>query len=143
VDESTVTIENIHHHQELGKSKAKAIWDACREIALPKLLILLCVLAVFVPALFMTGIPGSMFLPLSLAVGFAMIASFTLSQTVVPVFAHWLLKDRIRHGEINASRRFNRFRMRYEEWLKGFVKKGFWATPLYLMLALGITVVGF
>ncbi|MBA4141299.1 MAG: efflux RND transporter permease subunit, partial [Segetibacter sp.] len=79
VDESTVTIENIHHHLEMGKSKAKAIWDACREIAVPKLLILLSVLAVFVPALFMSGVPRSMFMPLSLAVAFAMIASFLLS----------------------------------------------------------------
>ena len=50
VDESTVTIENIHHHLEMGKSKAIAIWDACREIAVPKLLILLSILAVFVPS---------------------------------------------------------------------------------------------
>jgi hypothetical protein len=40
VDESTVTIENIHQHFAMGKSKALAIWDACQEIALPKLLIL-------------------------------------------------------------------------------------------------------
>src|SRR5258708_38190708 len=67
VDEATVTIENIHHHLELGKSKARAIWDACREIAVPKLLILLSILAVFVPALFISGVPRSMFIPLSLA----------------------------------------------------------------------------
>lgn len=143
VDESTVTIENIHHHQELGKSKAKAIWDACREIALPKLLILLCVIAVFVPALFMTGIPGSMFLPLSLAVGFAMAASFLLSQTLVPVFSHWLLKDRIPDGEAGAAQRFNHFRMRYNRWLKGFVEKSSWATPVYLLLAFGLLTGGF
>jgi multidrug efflux pump subunit AcrB len=63
VDESTVTIENIHHHLELGKSTSRAIWDACKEIAVPKLLILLSILAVFVPALFMTGVPKSMFMP--------------------------------------------------------------------------------
>lgn len=143
VDESTVTIENIHHHQELGKSKSKAIWDACREIALPKLLILLCVIAVFVPALFMTGIPGSMFLPLSLAVGFAMIASFLLSQTVVPVFSHWMIKDKMQAREANATKRFKRFRMRYEEWLKGFVKRASWTTPVYLVLAAGLTVIGY
>ncbi|RAJ80217.1 multidrug efflux pump subunit AcrB [Chitinophaga dinghuensis] len=143
VDESTVTIENIHHHQELGKSKTKAIWDACREIALPKLLILLCVLAVFVPALFMSGIPGAMFMPLSLAVGFAMIASFLLSQTVVPVFAHWLLKDRVPVEEARATQRFSRFRMRYEEWLRHFVKQGAWATAVYLLLATGLTGLGF
>lgn len=141
VDESTVTIENIHHHQELGKSKATAIWDACREIALPKLLILLCVLAVFVPALFMTGVPGAMFLPLSLAVGFAMAASFLLSQTLVPVFSHWLLKDRM--PETGSAGRFNRFRTRYENWLKGFADKSSWATPVYLLLAFGILAGGF
>src|SRR5450432_1876822 len=48
VDEATVTIENIHHHLERGKSKSRAIFDACREIAIPKLLILLSILAVFV-----------------------------------------------------------------------------------------------
>jgi len=37
VDESTVTIENIHQHLDMGKPKALAIWDACREIAFPKL----------------------------------------------------------------------------------------------------------
>lgn len=143
VDESTVTIENIHHHQELGKSKARAIWDACREIALPKLLILLCVIAVFVPALFMTGIPGAMFLPLSLAVGFAMIASFVLSQTVVPVFSHWLLKERPQSGEAHATQRFKQFRTRYENWLNRFMKAAAWATPVYLVFALGLMAAGF
>ena len=85
VDEATVTIENIHHHLELGKSKSRAIFDACKEIATPTLLILFSILAVFVPALFMTGVPRSMFIPLSMAVGFAMIASFLLSLTLVPV----------------------------------------------------------
>ena len=61
VDEATVTIENIHHHAELGKKKSRAILDASLEIAFPKLLILLCILSVFVPAFFMSGIPASMF----------------------------------------------------------------------------------
>ena len=92
VDESTVTIENIHRHMEMGKAKARAIADACEEIALPKLLIVLCILAVFVPAFFMTGVPQGMFLPLSMAVGFSMIAAFLLSQTLVPVLSNWILK---------------------------------------------------
>lgn len=93
VDESTVTIENIHQHLDMGKPKALAIWDACKEIALPKLLILLCILAVFAPAFTMTGIPGALFLPLALAIGFSMIVSFLLSQTFVPVMANWLMKE--------------------------------------------------
>lgn len=97
VDQATVTIENIHQHLEEGKPKAVAIWDACKEIIFPEFLILLAILAVFAPAFVMSGVPRSMFLPLSLSVGFAMIASFLLSQTLVPVMANWLLKSHPEH----------------------------------------------
>ncbi|MET0242353.1 MAG: efflux RND transporter permease subunit [Flavitalea sp.] len=94
VDESTVTIENIHQHFDMGKPKALAIWDACREIAFPKLLILFCILAVFAPAFTMSGIPGSLFLPLALAIAFSMVTSYLLSQTFVPILANWLMKNK-------------------------------------------------
>ena len=103
VDESTVTIENIHQHLDLGKPKALAIWDACKEIAFPKLLILLCILAVFAPAFTMTGIPGALFLPLALAIGFSMLVSFLLSQTFVPVMANWLMKDHVHKTHAPAA----------------------------------------
>ncbi|MDB5114575.1 MAG: swrC [Mucilaginibacter sp.] len=93
VDESTVTIENIHQHFDMGKPKALAIWDACKEIAFPKLLILFCILAVFAPAFTMKGIPGALFLPLALAIGFSMITSYLLAQTFVPVMANWVMKN--------------------------------------------------
>jgi multidrug efflux pump subunit AcrB len=93
VDESTVTIENIHQHLDMGKPKGLAIWDACKEIAFPKLLILFCILAVFAPAFTMGGIPGSLFLPLALAIGFAMVISYFLAQTFVPIMANWIMKE--------------------------------------------------
>lgn len=93
VDQATVTIENIHQHLEMGKSKRLAILDACKEISFPLLLILLCILAVFAPSFIMTGVPKAMFLPLSLSIGFAMIISFVAAQTLVPVIANWLLKE--------------------------------------------------
>jgi len=97
VDESTVTIENIHQHLAMGKPKALAIWDACKEIAFPKLLILFCILAVFAPAFTMTGIPGGLFLPLAMAIAFSMITSYLLAQTFVPIMANWLMKSH--HGK--------------------------------------------
>src|SRR5579862_2537604 len=93
VDESTVTIENIHQHMDMGKPKALAVFDACKEIAFSKLLILFCILAVFAPALTMGGIPGSLFLPLALAIGFSMITSYLMAQTLVPVLANWMMKE--------------------------------------------------
>ena len=92
VDESTVTIENIHQHLDMGKPKALAVWDACKEIAFPKLLILFCILAVFAPAFTMKGITGSLFLPLALSISFSMITSYLLAQTFVPIMANWIMK---------------------------------------------------
>ena len=59
---------------------------------MPDLLAVLCVLAVFLPSFFMEGAAREMFVPLSLAVGFAMIAAYFLSSTFVPVLAVWLLR---------------------------------------------------
>lgn len=94
VDESTVTIENIHQHFAMGKPKALAVWDACKEIAFPKLLILFCILAVFAPAFTMKGIPGSLFLPLAMAIAFSMIISYLLAQTFVPIMSNWIMKNK-------------------------------------------------
>ena len=166
VDESTVTIENIHQHLDMGKPKALAIWDACKEIAFPKLLILFCILAVFAPAFSMQGIPGSLFLPLALAIGFSMITSYVLSQTFVPVMANWLMKghkkrkglpeivadhpdfatqkillaereDLDNDGRLNG---FERFRSRYNKFLKRILPYRKPVSVLYAMLATGLVI---
>src|ERR1700739_4115374 len=106
VDQATVTIENIHQHLEMGKSKKLAIYDACEEISFPLLLILLCILAVFAPSFMMKGVPKAMFLPLSLSIGLTMIVSYLLAQTVVPILSNWMIKaeryQHYEHGEVHA-----------------------------------------
>ena len=92
VDEATVAIENIHAHLHRGASVTRAAYDATLETAVPRLLAMLCVLAVFTPALFMTGAARALFAPLAMAVGFAMVASYFLSSTLVPVLCVWLLR---------------------------------------------------
>ncbi|OUL60770.1 efflux RND transporter permease subunit [Flavobacterium sp. AJR] len=140
VDESTVTIENIHQHLAMGKTKAKAILDACREIAFPKLLILLCILAVFAPAFMMTGIPGSLFMPLALAIGFSMILSFILSQTFVPVMANWLMKSKD-ENHVHEEDKFDRFKNRFVTFLQSIMEKR--KTILiasFVLVALGVFI---
>src|SRR5437899_1628756 len=92
VDEATVTIENIHTHLARVGSGARAERDATVETATPRLLAMLCVLAVFVPSFFMVGAAKALFVPLSLAVGFSMVASYLLSSSLVPVLSVWLLR---------------------------------------------------
>lgn len=132
VDEGTVTIENIHRHLEAGKNKARAILDASKEIIGPKLLILLCILAVFVPSLFMSGVPKALFFPLSLAVGFTMIAAFFISNTIVPVLSNWLLKENI------SKRSGSRF-AQFKNALLGRVQRMHRRTALvYFVTAIGL-----
>ena len=98
VDESTVVMENIHSHVDEGRGRAIAVLEASKEVQVPRLLAMLCVLAVFVPSFFMVGVAHSLFVPLSLAVGFAMAASYLLSSSLVPVLSTWILRDR-RHTD--------------------------------------------
>jgi multidrug efflux pump subunit AcrB len=59
--------------------------------------------AVFVPSFFMTGVSHALFVPLSLAVGFSMVASFLLASSLVPVLSVWLIGTR-RHAATGAAR---------------------------------------
>src|SRR5256885_6011154 len=99
VDEATVAIENIHTHLARGVPVARGVLDASGEVVVPRLLAMLSVVAVFVPSFFMTGVSRSLFVPLSLAVGFSMIASFFLSSSLVPVMSVWLLGQRRSSGD--------------------------------------------
>jgi multidrug efflux pump subunit AcrB len=91
VDEATVEIENIHRRmkERSAGTLARIVLDASEETIGPRSLSMLCILAVFVPSFFMTGAAKALFLPLSLAVGFAMIASYLLSSTLVPILSIW------------------------------------------------------
>jgi multidrug efflux pump subunit AcrB len=101
VDEATVEIENIHVQMGRTPSLSRAVLNGNHITAVPRLLALLCILSVFIPAFLMAEPVRSLFVPLALAVGFAMISSYLLSSTVVPVLSVWLLKH---HGEGASSR---------------------------------------
>jgi multidrug efflux pump subunit AcrB len=108
VDEATVEIENIHTRLVPGVSPARAVVDACSRTAIARFLSMVCILAVFVPSFFMAGVARQLFVPLSLAVGFSMIASYILSSTLVPVFSVWLA-----HPKSHAPNRGPGFYHRY------------------------------
>jgi CzcA family heavy metal efflux pump len=95
VDDATVTIENINWHLEQGKPVHQSILDGAAQIVTPAFVSLLCICIVFVPMFFLPGVAGFLFVPLALAVVFAMIASFLLSRTLVPTMAMYLLRP---HG---------------------------------------------
>lgn len=117
VDESVIAVENIHRHIGERKPIARAVIDASREVVIPRLLIMLSILAVFAPSFFMSGVARAMFVPLALSVGFAMVSSFFLASTFVPIMETWLQRSgEAPSGEQEA--RIERLRQRYTTWSK-------------------------
>lgn len=123
VDDATVTIENIHRNEELGLPLREAILEGAHQIATPTLVATLTICIVFVSVLFLEGPARFLFGPLALAVVFAMIASYILSRTLVPMMADLMLRgeshtptdsgttDKGLHARFNRG--FDRLQNRY------------------------------
>ncbi|MCH2372829.1 MAG: efflux RND transporter permease subunit, partial [Planctomycetes bacterium] len=87
VDQAVVLMENILRHGRMGKAKLQAAWDGGREVATPVLVSTLTFVAVFLPAIFLSGIAKFLFVPLALAVTFGMISSYVLAMLLIPAFS--------------------------------------------------------
>lgn len=150
VDDATVTIENIHRIRHDGADLRQAVLDGAAGIALPTLVSTLAISCVFVSVEFLTGPSRFLFTPMALAVVYAMLASYAISRTLVPIFAALLLRseedqvqrrrdaglgpDRFARFGLWFDTRFNRFRDRYARTLEGLIASS-WKVP-----ALGIVV---
>jgi multidrug efflux pump subunit AcrB len=132
VDEATVEIENIHTQMLPGVSRARAVVEAGSRTAMARLLSMFCILAVFVPSFFMVGVSRQLFVPLSLAVAFSMIASYLLSSSLVPVFSTWLMREAHRGGERG------RLRSLYDRYLTGVLRLRWPLGIVYLVSAFGL-----
>jgi multidrug efflux pump subunit AcrB len=123
VDDATVAIENIHRNIGQRKPFVQAIMDGAQQIAVPALVSTLCICIVFFPITFLSGASKSLFVPLGLAVVFAMLMSYVLSRTLVPTMVHYLLaREAMEHHKPNAFVRwfdgkFDALRTAYGRWL--------------------------
>src|SRR4029079_19002534 len=143
VDEATVAIENIHTHLAPRVPVARGALDASREVVVPRLLAMLAVVAVFVPSFFMTGGSHALFVPLSLAVGFSMIASFLLSSSLVPVLSVWMLGRRQHRAadESHAEDWIDRLRNRLTRALQRAATFAGLLVALYVVVTVAIVAV--
>src|SRR5204862_2597414 len=91
VDDATVEIENVHRNMAMKKPLRRAILHGAAQIAVPAFVSTLSICIVFVPVVFLTGPAAYLFMPLALAVVFAMLASYFLSRTLVPTMVLYLL----------------------------------------------------
>ena len=98
VDDATVAIENIHRNIGQRKPFAQAIIDGAQQVAAPALVATLCICIVFAPLAMLSGAAKSLFLPLAMAVVFAMLMSYLLSRTLVPTMVNYLLRREAAQG---------------------------------------------
>ena len=90
VDNAVVTLENIHRNLKLGKSITEGIIEGSFQIILPTFVSTLAICIVFLPISLLTGPSRFLFVPFAFAVVFAIIASFFLAFTLLPVMTQHL-----------------------------------------------------
>jgi len=98
VDDATVEVENFQRQHAMGKPVVRAILDGAAEIAVPAFVSTLCICIVFVPVTLISGVAKFLFIPLAMAVVFAMLTSYFLSRTLVPTLEHYLLGREVPGG---------------------------------------------
>ncbi|MBS2002974.1 MAG: efflux RND transporter permease subunit [Cyanobacteria bacterium SZAS LIN-5] len=114
VDDATVEIENVHRQMEMGKHVEQAILDGAAEVALPAMVSTVSICIVFLPVFLLSEPSRSLFVPLGMTVCFAMLASYGLSRTIVPLMSKALFKSEehvpaegskggAEHGAANAA----------------------------------------
>lgn len=92
VDDATVEVENIHRNLDLNLPLREAVLISASQVALPAFVSTISICIVFIPVTLLTEPSRSLFVPLAMAVVFAMLASYFLSRTLVPVMSVYLLK---------------------------------------------------
>jgi multidrug efflux pump subunit AcrB len=90
VDDATVEIENVHRQMAMGKNIVKAILDGAAEVATPAFVSTISICIVFLPVFLLSEPSRSLFVPLGMTVCFAMMASYGLSRTIVPLMSRAL-----------------------------------------------------
>jgi multidrug efflux pump subunit AcrB len=103
VDDATVEIENIHRNLAQGKPLVRAILDGAQQIAVPAFVATLAITIVFVSVVFLDGAAKYLFTPMALAVGFAVMASYLLSRTIIPTLVRFLLRSEVDHHGDSTS----------------------------------------
>ncbi|MFT3940611.1 efflux RND transporter permease subunit [Rhodopseudomonas sp.] len=103
IDAAVVVVENVVSHLAHDRHAAQVpllhrIYQALREVVVPVTSGIGIIVIVFLPLLTLQGLEGKLFIPVALAIVFALGSSLLLALTVIPVLASLLLKT-AGHGD--------------------------------------------
>jgi HAE1 family hydrophobic/amphiphilic exporter-1 len=88
VDDSIVVLENIYRNVQRGENRLEAVLYGTRDVSLAIFAATVTTVIVFLPIGLFGGIIGAFFLPFGLAVTYALLSSFVVAITVVPLLAY-------------------------------------------------------
>jgi len=115
VDDAIVVIENIDRHGRDGeKSPFQAAAEGTNEIFLADFAGTVTTISVLIPIMFVGGYSQKILRPLTVVLSIALLSSYIVSITIIPLLARWLIK----------SRRINRV----EAWVEAI--RDTWLFPL-------------
>ena len=97
IDNSVVVLENIFRHMEEGEDAVTASERGGQEVQLAVLAATFTTAIVFFPVMFLYGVSKYLFTALAMGVVLALVASYLVAMTVVPLFCAKFIK--ITHGE--------------------------------------------
>jgi multidrug efflux pump subunit AcrB len=146
IDNSVISLENIYRHLEMGSAPAVAAEQGGAEVNMAVLAATLVDVVDFFPVTLLFGVSKFLFSALALAFCLALLASFVVAMTVIPLFCSRFLKavpshgdhhgehgskevfeepqDRSWGGRFNAwfNRKFDRLLDFYERWVRRALK---------------------
>jgi multidrug efflux pump subunit AcrB len=98
IDSAIICLENTHRHLGMGANSRDAALNGASEVAMPELVSTICTFLVLAPLALIPGMGKFLFLPMMLAVMFAMTTAYLLSRTLVPCFSFALLRAHVHEG---------------------------------------------
>ncbi|MBC7385710.1 MAG: efflux RND transporter permease subunit [Cryobacterium sp.] len=136
VDNSIVVLENINKHLEEGATPQEAAMRGASEMAQPVFAASIATLLVLFPVILLSGIAKTLFQALAITKVVALVGSYLISMTVMPLFAVKFLRSKQKKSLPHASVAIDR------PWILQAIARSFFArleaTYLrYLRLALG------
>ena len=162
IDNSVISLENIYRHLEMGSSPAVAAEQGGAEVNLAILAATLVDVVDFFPVTMLFGVSKFLFSSLAEAFCLALLASFVVAMTVIPLFCsrflHAMPATHHQHGEhgdpdpttssrslggrFNAwfNRGFNHLLDFYEHWVRRSLNYP-WVT-LFLMIGIFVASLG-
>ncbi len=94
VDDAIVVLENIErHYREEGGDLKKITATATREILLSDFSGTFSTIIVLVPIMFLGGYVQKVMRPLTVVLSIALLSSFLVSVTVIPLIAPWIIRN--------------------------------------------------